>query len=105
MAQRLDSQFKKRARAVLHGDGVTEAALRRLQEEGDACARLLVAELDRTEEELARRAADPAASIADLATTVRHVNELRPDLADLHGLLEALDERAREVRATWAAPR
>ena len=105
MPQGLDSAFKKRARAVLHGGGVTEAGLRKLLEEGDACARLLVAQLERTEAELARRAADPTASIAELATTVRQVNELRPDLADLHDLLEALDERARQVRASWAAPR
>jgi hypothetical protein len=105
MAQELDSAFKTRARSVLEGEGVTEAALRHLLEEGDACARLLVAELERTETELARRAADPTTSIAELATTVRRVNQLRPSLADLHDLLEALDERAREVRASWAAPR
>jgi chromosome segregation ATPase len=103
LAETLDSALKNRVRAVLDREPVTEAELRKLFEEGQACARILSAQLERSEQELAELAADPESSLAEAATTLRRVNELRPDLEELNLLLERLTDRAREFRATWIA--
>jgi hypothetical protein len=101
MAQALDRVLKERLRAVLGGAPVTEAELRKLFEEGNACALILDGQLEHGEQRIAELAADPESSLAEVAATVRLVNELRPDLAELQGLLEDLDARAREFRASW----
>src|SRR5919201_3845189 len=91
----LDAALKDRLRAVLDHRPVTEAELRRLFEEGRACALILGGQLEKGEEELARLAADPAAPFTELAATLRRVNELRPDLEELRRLLGELDDQAR----------
>ena len=103
MAETLDSALKRELRAVLDRRPVTEAELRRLFEEGRACALILAGQLEKAEERLARLGADPAAPFTELAATLRSVNELRPDLEELHRLLGALDAQARELRAAWAS--
>jgi hypothetical protein len=103
MAQALDTALKERLRAVLSGAPVTEADLRKLFEEGNACALILDGQLAHGEQLLAELAADPESSLAEAAATVRLVNELRPDLGELHSLLEELDGRAREFRASWVS--
>ena len=103
MAETLDSALKERLRAVLDSRPVTEAQLRKLFEEGQACALILGGQLDKEERRLARLASDPAAALAEIADALRSVNELRPDLAELHGLLEELSTCARELRASWLA--
>jgi hypothetical protein len=97
----LDSAFKARVRAVLDGERVTEAELRKLFEEGRACALILNGQLENTERELRELASVPDSSIADLAAAFRRVSELRPDLDELNDLLAELDHRAREFRTSW----
>lgn len=99
--QTLDSALKERLRAVLEGRRVTEAELRKLTEEGDACLLLVGAQLEKSEQRLAKLASDPTCSLADVAATLRQVNELRPDLAELETLVGDLKARAREFRASW----
>jgi hypothetical protein len=101
MAQLIDSVFKARARAVLEGRPATEADLRKLFEEGRACALILDGQLENGERKLGELASDPESSIAELAAAFRRVNELRPDLAELDELLADLDTRAREFRTSW----
>jgi chromosome segregation ATPase len=105
VAETLDSALKRELRAVLDRRPVTEAELRRLFEEGRACALILSGQLEKAEQRLGRLAADPAAPFTELAATLRQVNEIRPDLEELHGLLAALDEQARQLRASWASSR
>ena len=103
MAETLDSALKDRLRAVLENGRVTEAQLRKLFEEGRACALILSGQLEREEQRLVRLAAEPTSEFAHMADALRRVGELRPDLAELHELLDALEARAREFRASWVS--
>jgi hypothetical protein len=101
VAESLDAALKERLRAVLDREPVTEAELRRLAEQGRACARILGAQLARDEQRLGDLSADPSSSLSEIATTLRSVNELRPDVEELEELLAGLDGRARELRGSW----
>ena len=101
MTQTLDAALKARLRAVLDRRTVTESVLRKLSEEGEACARILSARLKRSEGRLAELSSDPASSLAAIADEMRTINELRPDLEELHALLVALAAHAHELRASW----
>jgi hypothetical protein len=101
VAEALDAALKVRLRAVLDSRPVTEAELRKLFEEGRACELILGAQLEKEEARLVRFAAEPASEFAEIAEALRRVGELRPDLAELHELLAALDTRAREFRSSW----
>lgn len=105
MSEPLDSALKARVRAVLDRRPVTESELRKLIEEGEACARILDARLARVEARMSDLSADPASSLAEIATEMRAANELRPDVAELHALLTDLEGLAREFRATWLSAR
>jgi uncharacterized coiled-coil DUF342 family protein len=103
VTETLDFRLKLRLRAVIGDRTVTEATLRKLTEEGTACARILDARLERHERRLAELSADPESSLAEIAGTMRAVNELRPDVEELHDLLVQLGAHARELRASWLA--
>jgi chromosome segregation ATPase len=103
--EKLDFALKERLRAVIADQTVTEATLRKLTEQGRACTLILDARLERLERGLAELSTDPEASLADIAATMRAVNELRPDLEELHSLLDDLDAHARELRSAWLAAR
>ena len=103
MAETLDSALKRELHAVLDSRPVTEAELRRLFEEGRACALILAGQLEKEEERLARLSADPAAPFTELAAALRRVNELRPDLEELRRLLDDLGDQARQLRAAWVS--
>lgn len=105
MAKTLDSELKERLRAVLAERRVTEADLRKLAEEGRACALILGAQLTKREQALATLSADPASSLSEIAAALQDVNRLRPDLEELEELLEQLDGRAREFRLAWVSAR
>ena len=95
--------MKERLRAVLDDRPVTEAELRKLFEEGRACALILNGQLEREEQRLVRLAAEPASEFAEIAGALRRVGELRPDLHELNELLAALGTRAREFRSSWVS--
>jgi pheromone shutdown protein TraB len=97
----LDLALKERLRAVIGDRTVTEATLRKLTEEGRACALILDARLARYERRLGELSGDPDSSLAEIAATMRDVNELRPDLEELHALLDELDAHARALRSAW----
>jgi hypothetical protein len=101
LAQTLDAALKQRLRAVVDGQPVTEAELRRLMEEGGAWVLILGAQLERSERRLAELASDPRSGLAGVAAAFRRVNELQPDLDELQTLLAGVEERARESRAAW----
>jgi hypothetical protein len=103
LVETLDSALKERLRAVLDSRPVTEAELRKLFEDGHACALILGGQLEKEEGRLVRLASDPAAPLAEMAGALRVVNELRPDLAELEELLDQLGARAREFRASWVS--
>jgi predicted short-subunit dehydrogenase-like oxidoreductase (DUF2520 family) len=105
MADTLDSALKEQVRAVLGRRPVTEAELRKLSEEGHACALILHAQLDRSEQRLAELTADPTSSLSEIAAAFREVNALRPQVRELDALLGGLQNHAREVRAGWLSTR
>ena len=88
-------------RAVLAQRTVTESVLRKLTEEGAACVLILDARLAHSEQRLAELSSDPESSLAEIATEVRAINELRPDLEELRALLEDLGAHAHELRGSW----
>ena len=98
----LDTALKERLRRVLDDQRlVTEAELRRLSEEGRACALILGADLERLEGQLAELDGDPASSLGAIAETFRRVHDFRLHLEELNALLSELDDRAREARTYW----
>ena len=99
----LDAALKARLRAVLDGQRVTEAELRRLFDEGRACTLILNGELEHIEDRLADLSLDPESSLTEFAAEVRRANELRPDLDELQALLGELERRAHELRVSWVA--
>ena len=103
MNETLDSALKERLRAVVRDEPVTEAELRKLAEEGRACELILGGQLQGAEQRLEALASDPNSSLVEIAGALREVSELRPDLDELEALLGALQRRAHEFRARWAA--
>jgi hypothetical protein len=101
----LDQTLKERLREVIESRTVTEATLRRIGEEGAACRLILDARLARHERRLAELSADPISAFADIAAEVRSINELKPDVQELHDLLDELAAHARELRASWLGSR
>jgi GTP1/Obg family GTP-binding protein len=97
----LDAVLKARVREVLDSQSVTDSVLRKLSEEGSACALILEARLARSESRLAELSSDPASSLAEIAAEARAINEVRPDLDELRELLADLDAHARALRASW----
>jgi hypothetical protein len=100
----LDADLRERLRDVLKEPRrpVTEAELRKLSDEGQACRLLLGAELERLEERLGKLDADPGSSLGEIADAFRGVHDFREHVEELDGLMAALDGRAREVRSSWA---
>jgi hypothetical protein len=99
----LDTVLKEQLRSVLDDPRprVTEAELRRLSEEGRACALILGADLERLEGQLAELDGDPDSSLGAIAETYRRVHDFRVHLDELNALLSELDDRAREARTSW----
>jgi hypothetical protein len=101
VTEALDGALKTRLREVLGRAAVTEPVLRRLSEEGAACLLILEARLIRSERRLSELSADPESSLAEIADEMRTIGELRPDLEELHALLDDLAAHARALRASW----
>jgi hypothetical protein len=101
LPEALDSVLRERLRAVLDREPVTEPELRQLAEDGRACALILSGRLEYGQRRLAELASDPTSSLAEIAGTLRSVHELGPHLMELQALLSELEDRARELRASW----
>ena len=99
----LDTDLRRRVRDVLADPRrpVTEPELRKLTDEGRACALILHGELRTLEGRLGRLDGDPSTSLGDIAGAFRRVHEFRAHVDELDSLLAELDDRAREVRTAW----
>jgi hypothetical protein len=99
----LDTDLRERLREVLDHPQrpLTEADLRKLADEGRACALILHAELKRLERRLGELDSDPDSSLGAIADAFRRTNDFRAHVEGLDGLLTAFEGRAREVRTSW----
>ena len=98
----LDAVLRERLQDVLHERRpLTEAELRNLLEEGQACRLILGAERERLEQRLGKLDSDPSSSLGEIADAFRQVHEFRAHVDELDRLLAELDDRAREVRGAW----
>ena len=101
MPEPLDFALIRRLREVLNRRPATESELRTLTEQADAWARTISAQLEASERRLARLNANPASSLSQIASELRRVEKLRPQLSEVRTLLGDLEQRAREVRTEW----
>jgi chromosome segregation ATPase len=101
MAEQLDFALIKRLRDVLERRRATESELRSLAEQAEAWERALNGQLQASERRLQRLNANPASSLAQIASELRRVEKLRPQLNEVRSLLADLEDRARQLRTEW----
>ena len=101
MPDTLSPALTARLREVLADRPATESELRSLAEEADAWARTLRAQIGSSERRVRELSADPATSLAPIASELRRIESLRPELVELSSLIEELERRARAVRTEW----
>ena len=97
----LPTALAARLRGVLGDRPATEAELRSLSEEADAWARTLRAQIDSSEERVRRLSADPHTALAPIATELRRIESLKPELVEVTSLMDELERRARSLRTEW----
>jgi phage shock protein A len=101
MAEQLDFALIKRLREVLDRRPATETELRTLKEQAEGWQRAVSGQLEASERRLLRLNANPASSLAQIASELRRVEKLRPQLDQVRSLLTDLERRARELRTEW----
>jgi hypothetical protein len=101
MAQPLDFVLITRLREVLGQRPATEAELRTLTEQAEAWALTVSGQIQASERRIRRLNANPASSLAQIASELRRVEKLRPQLTEVRSLLADLENRARELRTEW----
>jgi chromosome segregation ATPase len=101
MPQSLDFALINRLREVLDNRPATESELRTLTEQAEAWARTISGQLESSERRLRRLNQNPASSLAQIASELRRVEQLRPQLHEVRSLLADLEQRARQVRTEW----
>lgn len=101
MAQPLDFALIKRLREVLDDRPATESELRTLSEQADAWARTISGQLESSERRIQRLEQNPGSSLAQIASELRRVERLRPQLHEVRRLQSDLEARARQVRTEW----
>jgi chromosome segregation ATPase len=101
MVQPLDFALIKRLREVLDDRPATESELRTLSEQADAWARAISGQLESSERRIQRLEQNPASSLAQIASELRRVERLRPQLHEVRRLHADLEARARQVRTEW----
>jgi hypothetical protein len=101
MAEPLDFALIKRLREVLESRLATESELRTLSEQAEAWERTLNGQIEASERRLRRLNANPASSLAQIASELRRVEKLRPQLNEVRSLLADLEARARQLRTEW----
>jgi hypothetical protein len=102
LAEPLDFALIRRLREVRdRRRPTTEAELRMLNEQADAWARAVGAQIQASERRIRRLTSNPASSLAQIAGELRRVERLRPQLNEVRSLLEDLEQRARQLRTEW----
>ena len=101
MAEPLDFALIKRLREVLDSRPATESELRTLKEQAEAWERAVNGQLQSSERRIRRLNANPASSLAQIASELRRVEKLRPQLNEVRSLLADLEDRARQLRTEW----
>jgi chromosome segregation ATPase len=101
MPHTLDFALIKRLREVLDNRPATESELRTLKEQAEAWARTISGQLESSERRLRRLNQNHASSLATIASELRRVEQLRPQLHEVRSLLADLEQRARQVRTEW----
>ena len=101
MPESLDFALIKRLREVLHDRPATESELRTLKEQAEAWARTVGGQIESSERRIRRLNQNPASSLAQIASELRRVERLRPQLTEVQELLGDLEQRARRVRTEW----
>jgi chromosome segregation ATPase len=101
MPEPLDFALIRRLREVLDRRPATETELRGLKEQAEGWQRAVSGQLQASERRLQRLNANPASSLAQIASELRRVEKLRPQLDEVSGLLEDLETRTREIRTEW----
>jgi hypothetical protein len=97
----LYSALSERLREVLADRPATESRLRTLSEQADAGIRAVEAQIRSSEQRLRVLSVDPTSPLTEIASELRRVELLRPELIELNVLREELDNRARELRTQW----
>jgi hypothetical protein len=97
----LDFALINRLQEVLDRRPATEAELRSLKEQAEGWERALGGQLESSERRLRRLNANPASSLAQIASELRRVEKLRPQLIEVRSLLDELEQRARQLRTEW----
>ena len=97
----LEPALVARLREVRANGPATEAELRLLRDQAGGWALALRGQIEASERRLDAAVADPTTSLTEVATELRRLELLHPELAELESLLAALDRRARELRAGW----
>jgi hypothetical protein len=90
-----------RLREVLGERPATESELRTLAEEADAWRRALEAQIRSSERRVEELSADPAASLAPIASELQRIDALRPELVEVTSLHQELEQRAKALRTEW----
>jgi chromosome segregation ATPase len=101
MQQPLDFALMKRLREVLADRPATESELRTLKEQAEAWARTVGGQIESSERRIRRLNQNPASSLAQIASELRRVEQLRPQLDEVRDLLADLENRSRQVRTEW----
>ena len=101
MPPSLDFALIQRLREVLDDRPATETELRTLTEQAEAWARTVSGQLESSERRIRRLNQNPASSLAQIASELRRVEQLRPQLNEVRSLLVDLEQRARQVRTEW----
>src|SRR2546421_8886323 len=97
----LDFALIKRLREVLGDRPATESELRTLTEQAEAWALTVSGQLESSERRIRRLNQNPASSLAQIASELRRVEQLRPQLTEVRSLIADLEQRARQVRTEW----
>ena len=101
MQKPLDFALIRRLREVLDDRPATESELRTLGEQADAWARTVGGQIESSERRIKRLEQNPASSLAQIASELRRVEQLRPQLHEVRQLQGDLEARARQVRTEW----
>src|ERR671934_896841 len=97
-SDKLDVAVATRLRAIVAGDPATESELRAVADRAGGWARALEAQVAGSEARLTALNADPTSPLADIASEVRRLDALMPELQEARWLLAGLGRRTRALR-------